>query len=80
MDVTGIRNAACTLSLNTYSNTCTQGRKRRVTHTALILLFHSVGLLNLAVSMVSERRFVREQYAWITYTPINDARGILHTI
>lgn len=54
--------------------------KERVTQATLILPFRSVWLLNLEMSMVSERRFVHEQYAWITYTPINDARGILHTI
>lgn len=54
--------------------------KERVTQATLTLSFHSVWLLNLETSMVSECRFKCEQYAWITYTPINDARGTLHTI
>lgn len=37
--------------------------KEKVAQTTLILSFHSVWLLNLETSMVSERGFVREQYA-----------------
>lgn len=56
------------------------GEKEKVSQPTLILSFRSVWLLNLEMSMVSECRFVCEHYAWISYTPINDARGILHTI
>lgn len=42
----------------------------------LTLSLRSIWLPSLEMSTVSEHR----HYAWITYTPINDAHGILHTI
>lgn len=72
MDLLGRKKAVYALPLNTCSNTCTQGRKKWLT-----LSLRSVWLPSLEMSeTVSEHG----HYAWITYTPINDAHGILHTI